>query len=99
GGGAGIGEAIARRYAREGAKVVIAEIDAGRGESTQKAIRESGGEALHVKTDVTSEDQVLTLTKSAEDAFGRVDILVNNAAILITRGDGRAHEVTNEVWD
>lgn len=99
GGGAGIGEAIAKRYAREGAQVIVAEIASARGESTVEAIRKAGGEAVFVETDVGSEAQVKTLVEVALAQFGRIDILVNNAAILISRGEGRAHELTNEVWD
>jgi len=99
GGGAGIGEAIALKYAEEGARVVVAEINPKRGESAIRAIEKQGGEGVFVPTDVSSEDQVKEMVRAAIDRFGRVDILVNNAAILITHGEGRAHELTNEVWD
>jgi len=99
GGGAGVGEAISLRYAREGARVVVAEIVPARGESTVKAIRAAGGEALFVPTDVSSEDQVKATVSAAAGKFGRIDILVNNAAILLAHGETRAHELTNEVWD
>ena len=56
GAGAGIGEAIARRYAHEGARVVIAEIDAARGKANEDAIRKDGGSAVFVSTDVASEE-------------------------------------------
>ena len=99
GGGAGIGQAIAERYAREGARVVVAEIVPDRGEATVKAIQHAGGEAVFVQTDVASEDQVKRLVEAALTAFGRIDVLVNNAAILIARAEARAHEISNEVWD
>jgi NAD(P)-dependent dehydrogenase (short-subunit alcohol dehydrogenase family) len=99
GGGAGIGAAIALKYAEEGAWVVVAEIDRQRGESTALAIKEQGGEGIFVPTDVSSEGQVEEMVKAGINRFGRIDILVNNAAILITHGEGRAHELTNEVWD
>jgi len=99
GGGAGMGEAIALKYAQEGARVVVAEIDPQRGESAVLAIKEQGGEGIFVPTDVSSEEQVKEMVKAVVNRFGRVDILVNNAAILITHGEGRAHELTNEVWD
>ena len=60
GGGAGIGEAIAMRFAQEGARVVVAEITPSRGESTVEAIQKLGGEAVFVQTDVSSENQVIS---------------------------------------
>ena len=99
GGGAGIGEAIATRYAREGARVVVAEIDAIRGQSTADAIHRFGGEALFAQTDISSESQVRALVEIALKRFGRIDILVNNAAVLISHGEIRAHELSIEEWD
>jgi NAD(P)-dependent dehydrogenase (short-subunit alcohol dehydrogenase family) len=99
GGGAGIGEAISVKYAQEGARVVVAEINPDRGNSSLQAIQKQGGEAIFVRTDVSSEDQVKAMARVAIERFGRIDILVNNAAILITHGDTRAHEITSEVWD
>jgi len=99
GGGAGVGEAIALRYAKEGARVVVAENVPSRGKAVLDAIQKSGGEAMFVPTDVSSEEQVKKMVETALQRFGRIDILVNNAAILITQGETRAHELTNEVWD
>jgi NAD(P)-dependent dehydrogenase (short-subunit alcohol dehydrogenase family) len=99
GGGAGIGEAIALRYAQEGARVVVAEIMPDRGHSTVEAIHKLGGQAVFTETDVSSESQVSEMIEATLKRFGRIDILVNNAAILISHGETRAHELTNEVWD
>jgi NAD(P)-dependent dehydrogenase (short-subunit alcohol dehydrogenase family) len=99
GGGAGIGEAISLRFAQEGACVVVAEIVPARGQSTVEAIHEFGGVADFVKTDIASELQVKALVESTVNKFGRIDVLVNNAAVLVSHGDSCAHEVTNEVWD
>jgi meso-butanediol dehydrogenase/(S,S)-butanediol dehydrogenase/diacetyl reductase len=99
GAGAGIGRAIAARYAREGARVVLAEIDPDTGKAAEKAIRESGGEALFVRTDVACEDQVHALVEATIARLGRADILVNNAGILLSQKEGRAHELSNEAWD
>jgi NAD(P)-dependent dehydrogenase (short-subunit alcohol dehydrogenase family) len=99
GGGAGIGEAISLKYAQEGARIVVAEINPQRGESAVRAIKEQGGQGIFVPTDVSSEEQVREVVKAGIDRFGRIDILVNNAAILVAHGEGRAHELTNEVWD
>jgi len=99
GGGAGVGEGIALRYAQEGARVVLAEIVPSRGQAVLDAIQKSSGEAMLVPTDVSSEEHVKKMVETVLQRFGRIDILVNNAAILITHGETRAHELTNEVWD
>ena len=75
GGGGGIGKGIARRFAAEGAAVVVAEFDAASGEACAEEIRREGGAARFVQVDVTDRDSVLALM----DAAGPVDILVNNA--------------------
>jgi meso-butanediol dehydrogenase/(S,S)-butanediol dehydrogenase/diacetyl reductase len=98
GGGAGIGEAIATRFAQEGARVVVAEVVPARGQSTVEAIQRLGGEAVFVQTDVSSEPQVKAMIETTVQRFGPIDILVNNAAILISY-ETRAHELSNEEWD
>lgn len=97
GGGAGIGEAIAKRFAQEGARVVVADIGPAQGKSTVDAIRGAGGEALFTKTDVSSESQVKAMVENTLERFGRIDILINNAAVL--HRECRAHEISNEEWD
>jgi len=99
GSGAGIGEAIAVRFAQEGARVVICELSRTRGESAVDAIRKLGGEAMFIETDVSSESQVKEMVQMTLSSFGRVDILVNNAAVLMSYGQVRAHEMSNEEWD
>lgn len=99
GGGAGIGEAISTRYAQEGARVAVVEINPDRGHSTVDAIHELGGDAIFIQTDVSSEAQVKGMVETSLKAFGRIDILVNNAAVLMSYGQVRAHEVSNEEWD
>lgn len=81
GAGRGIGRAIAVLFAREGAKVVVAELDEATGRATSADVVAAGGEALFVKTDVTREAQVQEAVQRAVAAFGRLDILVNNAGI------------------
>jgi len=98
GGGAGIGEAIAIRFAKEGARVVVAEVDPARGQSTVGSIQNLGGEAAFVQTDVSSEAQVKGMVETTLKRFGRIDILVNNAAVLMSY-ETRAHELSNEEWD
>src|SRR4051794_11848818 len=67
GAGTGIGRAIAERFAKEGASVVIAEIDPSTGESAARAIREGGGDATFAVTDVSNEEQVKTMTELCLD--------------------------------
>ena len=99
GAGAGIGRGIAERFGREGALVVIAEIDAKSGESATRAIRDAGGKAIFAPTDVSDESQVAAMVKKALDQYGRIDVLCNNAAVLFHGEEARAHELTNETWD
>jgi NAD(P)-dependent dehydrogenase (short-subunit alcohol dehydrogenase family) len=98
GGGAGIGEAIAIRFAREGARVIVAEVDPARGNSTVSSIQNLGGEATFVQTDVSSEANVKGMVETTLKRFGVIDILVNNAAVLMSY-ETRAHELSNEEWD
>jgi NAD(P)-dependent dehydrogenase (short-subunit alcohol dehydrogenase family) len=99
GGGAGIGRAIAQRFASEGCAVVIAEIDQDAGESTAQFIRDSGHEALFFRTDVSNEAQIKAMAEQTEQRYGRIDVLCNNAAVLLVRQEARAHELTTETWD
>jgi NAD(P)-dependent dehydrogenase (short-subunit alcohol dehydrogenase family) len=99
GGGAGIGRAIAERFAREGARVAIAEIDPKRGGDTVSSITARGGQAFLAPTDVSEESQVRSMVETTVREYGRVDILCNNAAVLLFGQDTRAHELSNEVWD
>lgn len=78
GGGGGIGAATARLFARHGARVVIADIDGGLADATTAEIRESGGSAQAVRTDVRDPDEVTRLARSVLDRYGRADVLVNN---------------------
>ena len=79
GAGQGIGEAYARRFAREGAKVVVADINAEKGGTVAASI---GGDAVFERVDVSSEDDTKRVAKAVHDRFGRIDILINNAAIF-----------------
>jgi NAD(P)-dependent dehydrogenase (short-subunit alcohol dehydrogenase family) len=81
GGGSGIGRASAIRLAREGARVVVADINQSTGEQTAEHIRANGGEALFVHTDVASYESVESLVKQTVDAFGGLDIMFNNAGV------------------
>jgi NAD(P)-dependent dehydrogenase (short-subunit alcohol dehydrogenase family) len=94
GGGAGIGQAISRIFAEEGAAVVIAEINRESAEATARGINERGGRALAVVTDVSDEASVRQMVAEAVKAFGKINLLVNNAATFVFRGI----EATPEEW-
>jgi NAD(P)-dependent dehydrogenase (short-subunit alcohol dehydrogenase family) len=82
GSGGGIGEGYARALAREGARVVVAEIDAAKGRAVADAIRSDGGQARFVEVDVSSAASTQAMAAASVDAFGGIDFLVNNAAIF-----------------
>ena len=93
----GIGAAFAAGYAKEGAKVVIADISDGKG--TLEAVEKAGSEAIYVKTDVTSEDSCKAMAKAAVDAFGTIDILINNAAMYGNIVKKTFMEIPVEEWN
>lgn len=99
GAGAGIGRAIASGFAAEGATVVIAEVDAQSGLDAEEAIRKSGGNACFLQTDVSDEQQIKSMVEQTLDRFGRVDVLCNNAAVLLFDKEAPAHELSTEAWD
>ncbi|MEF8789528.1 MAG: glucose 1-dehydrogenase [Haloarculaceae archaeon] len=92
----GIGAAVARRLAGEGASVVVSGRTAAAGEAVAGAIREAGGEASFVRTDMRDPDDVEALVAETVDRYGGVDVLVNNAAVETNTGAG---EATREDWD
>ncbi len=99
GGGAGMGLAVALAYAREGAQVVVAEINAANGEAAVQTIRAAGGQAIFTQTDVADSRQVAAMVDAALNAFGGVDILYANAAVQLVGQDARAHELSEAAWD
>ncbi len=91
----GIGEAIAYRFAKEGAKVVLAARRETLGRQNAQRIIDEGSDALFVKTDVTKREDVKRMVAAALAGYGRVDILVNNAGILMPK---RFEQCTPEDW-
>ena len=81
GAGSGMGRASAILFAKEGAKVVVADINDSGGEETVSMIKSGGGEAIFVHTDVSRADEVKQLIKKTIDTFGKLDILFNNAGV------------------
>ncbi len=77
----GIGEATAKLFAREGAEVVVADINEAKGEQVAEEIRQTNGEAIFISLDVTSEEDWQSLMKATVEKYGKLNILVNNAGI------------------
>ncbi len=96
GAGRGIGRATALRFAGEGARVVIFSRTQATGEATAAQIREEGGEALAVCGDVGIEENVQMLFQRAIETYGRVDIVVNCAGIVVVKP---FQEMETETWD
>lgn len=96
GAGSGIGEATARLFGREGARVIVADIDEAAAKRTAETIRADGGSAASRVVDVTDEAQTQALAASILEDFGRIDVLFNNAGIA---GVGNIEETTSELFD
>lgn len=100
GAGQGIGRGCAEAFAREGAKVVIANRSAEHGEEAVQQIIDQGGEAIFVQVDVAVPEQVEAMVTRTIEHFGQLDVLVSNAGIGGRKfGDGPLHECTIEGWD
>ena len=96
GSGKGLGEAMALLFSREGAKIVVFDIDERAGRETVEQIREKAGEAIFVQGDVSKSDDAVRLIGRAVDAYDRVDVLVNNAGIHV---DKTVADTTEAEWD
>ncbi|MDB5728185.1 MAG: putative short-chain dehydrogenase/reductase [Noviherbaspirillum sp.] len=101
GGGHGIGKAYATRLASEGAKIVIAEIDEKAALAVAQELTAAGHEAIGLRTDVSDPASVEKMAAAAIERFGRIDVLVNNAAIFATVPMSRSpfDEITVDEWD
>jgi len=95
GGGRGIGRATAIVFAREGARVVVADVDSSSGEGVAAEIERSGGKARFVRLDVTDAAAVQRAFEIVHDTVGPLDVLVNNAGIV---NDARLVKMTSEQW-
>lgn len=96
GSGRGIGRETALLFAREGARVVVSDIDSQPAEETVEEIQGQGGDAIAFVGDVTAPDFANGIVQAAADAFGKIHILVNNAGFT---WDGLVHKMTEEQWD
>ena len=98
GAASGIGRAAAIAFAREGARVVVSDVNTGGGEETVRIIEDSGGEAFWAPADVSDSSQVQALVDRAVSAYGRLDCAFNNAGITVTRRTPMV-DLTEEEWD
>ena len=92
GAASGIGRAIALKFAREGAKIVAADIDGDAATGVAEAVQSNGGVAIGLHVDITSRSDTNAMAEAAMDRFGKIDALVNNAgsgsiAALVRRGE------------
>jgi NAD(P)-dependent dehydrogenase (short-subunit alcohol dehydrogenase family) len=100
GGGAGIGRATCELFAEEGAAVVVAEIDPQTGADVAEQIRKGGGgRTLFVRTNVADEASIRGMVAEAVTTFGKIDILVNNAAVFVLRGIDATPEEWRQILD
>lgn len=97
GSGGGLGRACARIFAREGARVVVVDIQTGLGEETVKLIKDAGGEAIFVKADVSKSADVQAMVRAAVDTYGSLDCAINNAVLGMPRTS--LADVSEEDWD
>jgi 3-oxoacyl-[acyl-carrier protein] reductase len=99
GGGVGIGKAYAIGLAKEGAKVVVADIQETEAKKVAADIKQSGGEATAVPVDVTSFDKAQAMAQAALTTYGRIDILVNNAGLYSALKKKNFMEIDSDEWD
>ncbi|MBL8538572.1 MAG: glucose 1-dehydrogenase [Hyphomonadaceae bacterium] len=95
GGGVGLGRASSLLLAREGAKLVVTDVDEGTGSATAQAIIEQGGEAMFARHDVASEQDWIRVMEQTQARFGDLDILVNNAGVAL---EGNVEAASLERW-
>ena len=99
GAGRGIGLAGAQAFVREGAKVVIAEINEELGTRAEATLRGAGGEAAFVKTDCADSASVQALMRRTEQLYGGLHVLYNNASVFLNKADGPVTELPEETWE
>lgn len=97
GAASGMGRESALLFSQEGAKIAVVDVDSKGGEQTVEAIKEKGGNAIFVQADVSKADAAEKMIKTTIDAFGRIDILFNNAGIPMSMTP--IEEVKEDLWD
>jgi NAD(P)-dependent dehydrogenase (short-subunit alcohol dehydrogenase family) len=95
GGARGFGRGIVERFAAEGARVVVADLLEDEGGAVVRAVERAGGSARFLRTDVTVGEQMATLVAFAEETFGKLDVMVGNAGVLVRAG---LEEITEEQY-
>jgi len=96
GAGVGIGRAAAVRFAKEGAKVAVNSLTPAHGAETLRLLQEVGGEGIYVQGDVSEDVDARRMVAETVKIFGRIDVLVNNAGIVLP---GRIDNTSEEDWD
>lgn len=100
GSGSGQGQAAAGLFAKEGGRVVVTDVNEAGGQETVDQIKQAGGEAIFVRSDVSSAADCQALVGAAVSAFGGLDVLYNNAGVWLAggKGDGPVTELEEDVW-
>lgn len=96
GSGKGIGQATALKFASEGAKVVVCDVDVAAIEETVATIRETGGDTIGCSVDISKKKQIDDMVKYVMERYGRIDVLVNNAGIIL---DSQLPKMIDEQFD
>ena len=99
GGGVGIGRAYATGLAKEGARVVVTDIQEEEAKKVAREIKQGGGEALALPVDVTSAEKTQAMADKTLQKYGRIDVLVNNAGLYSAIKKKPFSEITAEEWD
>jgi NAD(P)-dependent dehydrogenase (short-subunit alcohol dehydrogenase family) len=99
GAGGGLGRAFSEGFAAEGARIVAADVDAAGAERTAQALRAAGADAVGVTVDVADEGSTAAMAAAATEAFGAIDVLVNNAAVYAGIRRATFDEITVDEWD
>tara|TARA_B100000780_G_scaffold277442_1_gene248159 strand:+ start:3107 stop:3895 length:789 start_codon:yes stop_codon:yes gene_type:complete len=99
GGGQGLGRAYAKAFAHNGAMVCVADLNSEKAKMVVEEITELGGVAFWMEVDVSEPQSTLEMAKATEQKYGRIDVLVNNAAIFSTLSMKPFFEISNEEWD
>ena len=94
-----MGGAVAVAYAREGANVVVVDVNEELAIATVQHIRDTGGEAMFIYTDISDSDDVKAMVLKTTERYGRIDVLYNNAGVQFMKADARAHELGEEIWE
>lgn len=98
GGGSGMGMVASKLFAREGAKIVLTDVNDEAADAVATAIGEDGGEAIHAHADVSKEADAKAMVDAALERFGRLDVLYNNAGVMLP-DDGSVDSTDEAIWD